>query len=443
MNPVLWFLVWAALMCTVVVAVLAWSLRRASRAGLTGSERDSVLSQVAVYREHLSELQHELAQGTLDQAGFDASHEELTQRLLEDTPAKTASATPATAATAATAVLPPRWKILGSSLALAVPLLSFSFYFMVGTPLGIDPVLASQVGGDEQISSDKLQTMADQLRQRLTENPNNAEGWVMMGRIERALGQFDPADEAFKKSLLLAANDDVRIERAEVLAQKNQGNFEGEPWEIIQSVLKADPAHGNALLLAGSAAFSQAQFQDALKYWDKVRGLLPASSPDLPALVEAINKARERLNMPPLDPDTVVAQAPQAPVLPAKPAKGKTASGAERIAGRVSLDPSLASQVSSKDTVFIYANAADGPRMPLAIVRTTVDKLPYDFVLDDSMAMNPQMKLSSISSVMVRARISRSGNAMAQPGDLGVSAGPIKPGSKEKLNLVIAQPLSK
>jgi len=138
-----------------------------------------------------------------------------------------------------------------------------------------------------------------------------------------------------------------------------------------------------------------------------------------------------------------VAQAPQAPVLPAKPAKGKTALGAERIAGRVSLDPSLASQVSSKDTVFIYANAADGPRMPLAIVRTTVDKLPYDFVLDDSMAMNPQMKLSSISSVMVRARISRSGNAMAQPGDLGVSAGPIKPGNKEKLNLVIAQPLSK
>ena len=434
MNAVQWFLVWAALMCLGVVAVLAWSLRRAARAGLLASERDSVLSQVAVYREHLAELQHELAQGSLDQAGFDASHEELTQRLLEDTPVKP---------TSAAAVLVPRWKTLGSSLALLIPLLSFTLYFVVGTPVGIDPMLANQVGGDEQISTDKLQSMADQLRQRLGENPNNAEGWVMMGRIERALGHFEPADEAFKKSLSLATNDDVRIERAEVLAQKNQGKFEGEPWDIIQSVLKADPEHGNALLLAGSAAFSQGQFQDALTYWDKVRGLLPASSPDLPALVEAINKARERLNMPPLDPDTVVAQAPQASALPAKPAKGKTAPGAERIVGRVSLDPSLASQVSPTDTVFIYANAADGPRMPLAIVRTTVDKLPYDFVLDDSMAMNPQMKLSHISAVMVRARISRSGNAMAQPGDLGVSAGPIKPGSKEKLNLVIAQPLSK
>jgi len=437
MNAVQWFLVWAALMCVGVVAILAWSLRRASLAGLLASERDSVLSHVAVYREHLAELQHELAQGTLDQAGFDTSHEELTQRLLEDTPRK-----PTSTAAAATAVVP-RWKILGSSLALLIPLLSFALYFVVGTPGGLDPVLANQVGGDEQISTDKLQSMADQLRQRLSENPNNAEGWVMMGRIERALGHLDPAEEAFKKSLSLAANDDVRIERAEVLAQKNQGKFEGEPWSIIQSVLKADPEHGNALLLAGSAAFSQGQFQDALKYWDKVRGLLPASSPDLPALVEAINKARERLNMPPLDPDTVVAQAPQASAMQAKPAKGKTAPGAERIAGRVSLDPSLVSQVSPKDTVFIYANAADGPRMPLAIVRTTVDKLPYDFVLDDSMAMNPQMKLSSISSVMVRARISRSGHAMAQPGGLGVSAGPIKPGAKEKLNLVIAQPLSK
>jgi cytochrome c-type biogenesis protein CcmH len=315
-------------------------------------------------------------------------------------------------------------------------------YFWVGTPAGIDPMLANQVGGDEQISTEKLQAMSDQLRQRLAENPNNAEGWGMLGRIERALGRFDPADEAFKKSLAIAVNDDVSIERAEVLAQKNQGKFEGEPWDIIQSVLKADPEHGNALLLAGSAAFSQGQFQDSLKYWDKVRGLLPASSPDLPALVEAINKARERLNMPALDPATAVAQAPQAPAPIAKPMQGKTAPGAERIAGRVSLDPALASQVSPQDTVFIYANAAEGPRMPLAIVRTTVDKLPYDFVLDDSLAMNPQMKLSQVNSVMVRARISKSGNAMPQAGDFGASVGPVTPGSSDKVQLTISQPLA-
>jgi cytochrome c-type biogenesis protein CcmH len=108
--------------------------------------------------------------------------------------------------------------------------------------VGIDPLLANQVGGDEQISNDKLQGMADQLSQRLADNPNNAEGWVMMGRIERALGGFDKADTAFKKALSLRPIDDVRIERAEVLAQKNQGKFDGEPWDIIHSVLKADPS---------------------------------------------------------------------------------------------------------------------------------------------------------------------------------------------------------
>ena len=173
-------------MCVAVLLVFAWSLRRASLAGLPVSEHENVLSQVAVYREHLAELQHELAQGTLDQAGFDASHEELTQRLLEDTPKKTASAPLAM----------PRWRGLVAGLALAIPLMSFGMYFWVGTPVGIDPLLANQVGGDEQISIEKLQSMSDQLRQRLAENPNNAEGWVMLGRIERALGRYEPADEA-------------------------------------------------------------------------------------------------------------------------------------------------------------------------------------------------------------------------------------------------------
>jgi cytochrome c-type biogenesis protein CcmH len=116
--------------------------------------------------------------------------------------------------------------------------------------------------------------------------------------------------------------------------------------------------------------------------------------------------------------------------------------GTERLSGRVVLAPELAAQVSPTDTVFIYANAAEGPRMPLAIIRTTVDKLPYDFVLDDSLAMNPQMKLSQVKSVMVRARISKTGNAMPQAGDFGASVGPVTPGSSEKLQLTIAKALT-
>jgi cytochrome c-type biogenesis protein CcmH len=220
------------------------------------------------------------------------------------------------------------------------------------------------------------------------------------------------------------------------LAQKNNGEFKGEPWAIINKVLKSDPNNGNALLLAGSAAFSEGRFKEALAHWEKVRALLPASSPDMPALAEAIDKARERLGLAPLAPPASLANAPaSAGTVPNKP----VSDGTERLTGRVSLNPALAAQVSPSDTVFIYANAADGPRMPLAIIRTTVDKLPYDFVLDDSLAMNPQMKLSQVKSVMVRARISKSGNAMPQAGDLGASVGPVTPGSADKLTLDISQ----
>lgn len=427
MNAVQLFLLLGLVLTVLVVAVLWRVLWVATQPQQVGQERDHVLSHVAVYQEQVAELEREMAQGRLDQAGFDLSHEELTQRLLEDAPAPQ----PTVRATWA------RPKLLMAALALVIPLLAFSLYFVVGTPIALDPQLAAQASGEEQITPEKLATMAEQLSQRLDKEPQNAEGWVMLGRIQRALAHYDEADAALQKALSLARNDDVLIERAEVLAQKNNGVFKGEPWAIINSVLKTDPGNGNALLLAGSAAFSEGRFKESLAYWEKVRGLLPPASPDLPALLEAIDKARERLGLPPIAPATSTANAPASAGAVGKPASD----GTERLSGRVSLDPALASQVSPKDTVFIYANAAEGPRMPLAIVRTTVDKLPYDFVLDDSLAMNPQMKLSQVKSVMVRARISKTGNAMPQAGDFGASVGPVTPGSADKLQLTISQAL--
>lgn len=429
MNAVQIFLLLALVLTLVVLAVLWRVLWQATRPVAQSQEREQVLSHVAVYREQLAELERELAQGSLDQAGFDLSHQELTQRLLEDAPPSQSSAAP----TPATNKRP---KLLLAGIAVLIPLMAFSAYFLVGTPMALDPQLSAQAHGDEQLTPERLASMADQLAERLQNEPNNAEGWVMLGRIQRALARYDEADLALQKSLALARNDDVMIERAEVLAQKNNGNFKGEPWAIINAVLKVDPTHGNALLLAGSAAFSEGRFKEALAYWERVKASLPPASPDAAALAEAIDQARERLGMPPLSPATNMANAPaSAGVLTAKPASD----GTERITGRVSIDPALAAQVSPQDIVFIYANAAEGPRMPLAIIRTTVDKLPYDFVLDDSLAMNPQMKLSQVTSVMVRARISKTGNAMPQPGDFGASVGPVTPGSADELKLNISK----
>ncbi len=428
MNNAQLFLLLSLGLSLLVVLVLAWSVLRAARAATKGGEREHVMSHVSVYREQLAELERELAQGSLDQQGFDLSQQELTQRLMEDAPG---------AATAQAPAAPARIKLLISLLTLTIPVLAFVIYFYVGTPIALDPALLAQANGEEQITPQKLETMAEQLSQRLEKEPKNAEAWVMLGRIQRALARYEQADAALQKALALERNDDVMIERAEVLAQKNNGSFKGEAWAIINSVLKADPQNGNALLLAGSAAYSEGRFKEALVYWEKVRGLLPATSPDGPALAEAIDKARERLGLPPLSP-AVAGNAPASAGAMPKP----QSDGTERLSGRVILSPELEAQVSPKDTVFIYANAAEGPRMPLAIIRTTVDKLPYDFVLDDSLAMNPQMKLSQVKSVMVRARVSKTGNAMPQAGDFGASVGPVTPGSSEKLQLTISKALT-
>ena len=428
MNNAQLFLLLSLALSLLVVLVLAWSVLRAARAATKGGEREHVMSHVSVYREQLAELERELAQGSLDQQGFDLSQQELTQRLMEDAPG---------AATAQAPAAPARIKLLISLLTLTIPVLAFVIYFYVGTPIALDPALLAQANGEEQITPQKLETMAEQLSQRLEKEPKNAEAWVMLGRIQRALARYEQADAALQKALALERNDDVMIERAEVLAQKNNGSFKGEAWAIINSVLKADPQNGNALLLAGSAAYSEGRFKEALVYWEKVRGLLPATSPDGPALAEAIDKARERLGLPPLSP-AVAGNVPASTGAMAKP----ESDGTERLSGRVVLGSELEAQVSPKDTVFIYANAAEGPRMPLAIIRTTVDKLPYDFVLDDSLAMNPQMKLSQVKSVMVRARISKTGNAMPQAGDFGASVGPVTPGSSEKLQLTISKALT-
>jgi len=428
MNNALLFLILALALSLLVVLLLGWYAHRAAKAAASGQERAHVMSHITVYREQLSELERELEQGSLDPAGFDLSKAELTQRLMEDAPANEAAAEAKPAQRV-------RWLI--ALMALVIPVAAFSVYMSVGTPMALDPALMAQANGDEQMTPQKLEAMAEQLAQRLEKEPNNAEGWVMLGRIQRALARYDQADAALQKALALERNDDIVVERAEVLAQKNNGSFKGEPWAIINGVLKADPQNGNALLLAGSAAFSEGRFKDALSYWEKVRGLLPASSPDLPALAEAIDKAREQLGLPAQAPLSI-ANAPASAGAMAKPASD----GTERLSGRVSLEPALAAQVSPKDTVFIYANAAEGPRMPLAIIRTTVDKLPYDFVLDDSLAMNPQMKLSQAKSVMVRARISKTGNAMPQAGDFGASVGPVTPGSPDKLELTISKALT-
>ncbi len=423
-------------MMAVVLIVLSVALWRGSQQGarLAAQQADAIndpaKANAAVYRDQMAELDREFVMGNLSYEELKAARDELSERLLADV-AGLDQANPSTAPATAVVWRKP-WLSIGL-LVLVVPVASMLMYSVMGEPVALDPrALQQGVDSSAEVTPEKLTEMAVALTRRLQDEPNSMEGWVMLGRVQRARGHFEESAEAFAKALTLSRDDNLSIERAEVLAQKNGGSFAGEPWVIIQRVLTADPHHLNALFLAGSASYAELNFNTALRYWERAREVVPADSPDAPELDRAIAEARHKMGLPAIPPRAATAAA-SAPLTQA-------AMAASSISGRVTLVKELQGLVAPTDTVFVYATPVSGSRMPVAIVRTTADKLPLDFVLDDSSAMTPTAKLSTMSEVTVRVRISKSGQATAQAGDYGVSLTPVKPGSKG-LNLMVRHTL--
>jgi cytochrome c-type biogenesis protein CcmH len=287
-------------------------------------------------------------------------------------------------------------------------------YMWVGQPEALNPMAAKT---PDQVDPKDLAKMAQTLAEKLQAKPDNLQGWVMLGRTYRALENFDAALKAYDSALKLSADDDLKLERIEIIAMQRQGQFEGEPWNVIREVLQRDPQHFGALLTAGSASYAEGKFADALKYWEQARKPLDANNPDLEGLENAIAAVRDRLGMPPAKSSLTASST-------------SVATSGLNVTGQVNLSASLKSKASPNDVVFIYATPANGDRMPLAIFKTTVSQLPLNFTLDDSSAMTPDRKLSAAGEVMVKVRVSKSGNAMPQSGDLSGSLGPVKVGAK-------------
>jgi cytochrome c-type biogenesis protein CcmH len=471
-TPALAFILSAFALLAVVTGMLCVALWRGAQAGANAqaaqaTQNDPVQTNAAVYRDQLAELDEEHAQGLLSDHEWHLSRDELAARLLQDvgeqgtgelgatstTPVKSdaAAMTHSSSASSRVTSFAKPWVLLFSFVVL-IPTGSLVLYSLLGQPAALDPLAISQgLESPDDLTPEKLTTMATALTRRLQDEPNSMEGWVMLARVQRAREHFDEAAAALRKALTLSRDDDLQIELAEILAQQNKGVFAGEPWSIIQKVLATDPHHVNALLLGGSAAYSEQNFQAALRFWERAREVVAADSPDAPELDRAIGEARNKLGLPAI-PARAMGGEKNASNKTTGTASGSTNASnnananapstqrTERISGRVSVAPDLANKVAPTDTVFIYATPVAGSRMPLAIVKITANQLPYDFVLDDTTAMNPSAKLSGMDEVTVRARISKSGNAMQQPSDLGVSVTPVKPGSAG-LNLMVRETL--
>jgi len=321
-------------------------------------------------------------------------------------------------------------------VALLVPLLALGMYAWLGSPELITDGAARTAAAPASHGAGGM-TMAQaiaKLEERLREDPDNAEGWYMLARSYVAEKQYGNAARAMERVVALEGEKDpnLLLQYADALAMANDGRVAGKPAEFVHKALKLKPDYPEALWLAGIAASQSDNLADAIVYWRKAVALLDDQPESQAELKKQIEIAEEKLvslggTVPPAE--TAATSSPQQ-----KPAKA--ASGAS-ISVTVALSPTLTEKVSPDDAVFIYARAASGPPMPLAATRTTVARLPVTVTLDDSQAMMPQMKLSSFPQVVVGARVSKSGQAIPQPGDLEGLTDPVAPTSTPEVKVVI------
>lgn len=263
------------------------------------------------------------------------------------------------------------------------------------------------------------------LEEKVAQNPNDPEALVVLARSYVDLGRYADGSRIYESLVKIIPDEPILwADYADALAMTH-GSLRGAPTKLLERALELDPNHAKSLALSGSAAMERGDYQIAIRHWEKLLKLLPAEDVENTRMIkEAVAEAKQML-----------AHTKGGKVAPAldqinEPASNAAVAGKERITGIVTLSAALKGQADPNDTLFVLARAAQGPKMPLAILRKQVKDLPFSFSLDDSMAMQPEMKMSNFDQIVVVARVSKSGNAMPQPGDLMGMSKPLALGSK-------------
>ncbi len=299
------------------------------------------------------------------------------------------------------------------SLAALVPLLGFGLYLLVGSPQALDP--ANHAASLAPAPANMEEAIAA-LEARLEAQPNDVEGWILLGRSRRSQENFAAAEAALARAFRLQPEDiEIQLDYAEAKALATPARrFAGEALALLQQAHQREPGHARAAWLLGIAAMQDGRPADAAQLWEPILAQMPEDAPARPALSRQINDARQQAGLDPLPVSPAIA-AVQAPA-PA-PERSDSTDGA-RIEVEVSLAPELLGRVPADAVVFVFARASQGPRAPLAIQRLSLASLPATVVLDQGMGMIEGMNLGTFSEVVVGARASVSGNATPQSGDL-------------------------
>lgn len=311
--------------------------------------------------------------------------------------------------------------VLMLCIALVVPVGAALLYRQIGTPTALDGVPTQA-----QTITDVNKAL-DQLRAHLASQPNDVQGWLLLAQAEMEMQQPEEARKAFEQALKLGPDNTsamVGWAQADSTASADH-HISGHARELLERAVKLEPNNQRGLWLLGISDFQQGRFAEAASTWRTLQPLLEPGSTVAQAVTQQITLADARAGSAPA----------------AASSTGATSSpNANQHSGlqvKVTLAPALKTKLTAGDTLFVYAKAENGPPMPLAVARLDASQLPATITLTDAMSMLPSMKLSSVPRVVVGARISHSGNAIAQAGDLEGDGGTVDVDSKAPVNVVI------
>ena len=386
MNSVFWLV--AGVMILVAFLIVLPPLWR-KRDNSTPDDLD--LRNIRIARDRLVELKANKESGGISQVQYNEQVVELEQALSDDLELANSSGNMQNQG---------RWLVY--VLGVAIPVLSAALYWTLGNYQAISHSNELNQADSGVPSPEAINKMVVGLAEKLKAEPNNLKGWLMLGRSYKVLEKYPEAINAFAHAYQLVGDKaEVMLPYAEVLALSNDNNWTGKPDELVKKALALEPDNLNGLWLSAMASGQQGDKKSAIGFLRKLEALLPAESPDKQQIHEIITNTEGELTN--AAPATSVQSA---------------ASPGVSVDVQVSLGKELQPTVNPEDTVFIYAQALSGPKMPLAIIRKQARELPLSVSLTDAESMLPNMKLSSFKQVRLLARISKSGSAMPQPGDL-------------------------
>lgn len=428
---------------------------RNDAAGAESARLSDAVSNVAVFRSQKHEIEEDFSRGSIGAEERDAALNELSQRLVDEVPGDSNDE-----------VAPERpqgaqrpWILIGV-LSLIIPVAAFMTYATLGSPQALrdggPPIetpphagAGAIQGAEAPISDKQILAMVDTLAKKMEQNPGDPKGWILLARSQGALGRYPEAATAYERAVQLLPTDaQLLADYADMVVMGQQGRFEGKPMALIQKALKLDPNNTKGLALAGTAELRLGNREASLKYWQKLKSLLPKGSDDerqVDDIIAEVKSSKGPLGqgagtanagaVAPVQSVNAVAPATAPSIAPvaSAPAAATSANSGATVAGQVTLSPELVAKLVPTDTLFVFARAKEGPRMPLAALRIPAPKagdFPKAFELTDAMAMAPGLSLSSFPEVVIEARISRSGNAQLQSGDFSGVSDAVKPGAR-------------